>query len=176
MEPKGSSVFIRANHWPIFWARCIQSISSYPVFLRSVLILSSHLHLVCRVVLPFKFSNQNTVCISHLSHACYITRPSYLPWFDHPNNSWWRLQVMKLLIMQSSPVSRHLLPLRSKCSPRYPVLKHCQSVFFSSTTLTFHTDQTPPWSNRTVLHSASKCAMSHANQVRSPRTLYGLQV
>jgi hypothetical protein len=25
-------------------------------------------------------------------------------WFDHPNDIWWRVQVMKLLIMQSSPV------------------------------------------------------------------------
>jgi hypothetical protein len=25
--------------------------------------------------------------------------------------------------MQSSPVSRHFLPLRSKCSPQHPVLK-----------------------------------------------------
>jgi hypothetical protein len=26
--------------------------------------------------------------------------------------------------MQSSPVSRHCLPLRPKCSPQHPVLKH----------------------------------------------------
>jgi len=37
---------------------------------------------------------------------------------------------MKLLIKQSSPFSRHFLPLRSKYSPRYPVPKHVQSVFF----------------------------------------------
>jgi hypothetical protein len=33
---------------------------------------------------------------------------------DHPNNTWWSVQVMKLLITQSSPISRHFLPLRSK--------------------------------------------------------------
>jgi hypothetical protein len=32
--------------------------------------------------LPFRLSNQNTVRISHLSHACYMTRPSHTPWFD----------------------------------------------------------------------------------------------
>jgi len=37
--------------------------------------------------LPFSFSNQNIVCISHLSHACYMARPSHPPWFDHPNNN-----------------------------------------------------------------------------------------
>jgi hypothetical protein len=30
--------------------------------------------------------------------------------------------------MQSSPTSRHLLPLRSKYSPQHPVLKHPQSI------------------------------------------------
>jgi len=35
---------------------------------------------------------------------------------------------MKLLIMQSSPASRHFLPLRSKHSPHHPVLKHPQST------------------------------------------------
>jgi hypothetical protein len=32
--------------------------------------------------------------------------------------------------MQSSPVSRHFLPLRSKYFPQYRVLKHRRSVFF----------------------------------------------
>jgi hypothetical protein len=27
----------------------------------------------------FKFSNQNIVCIFHVFHACYITRPFYTP-------------------------------------------------------------------------------------------------
>jgi hypothetical protein len=26
------------------------------------------------------------------------------PWLDHPNNTWWSVQVMKLLIVQSSPL------------------------------------------------------------------------
>jgi len=49
---------------------------------------------------PFRFSNQIIVCASHLFHACYLPRPSRLPWFDHPNNIWWSLQVVKLLIMR----------------------------------------------------------------------------
>jgi hypothetical protein len=36
---------------------------------------------------------------------------------------------MKLLIMQSSPFSRHFLPVRSIYSPQHPVPKHPQSVF-----------------------------------------------
>jgi hypothetical protein len=42
---------------------------------------------------------------------------------DHPNNMWWNIQVMKLLIMQSSPACP-FLPLTSKYSTQHPVLKH----------------------------------------------------
>jgi len=68
---------------------------------------------------PFIFFDQNFVCFSFL--AC-VLRDS--PLFDRPNNTWRSLQVMKLLSMQSSPASRHFLPLRSKYSPLYAVLKH----------------------------------------------------
>jgi len=46
-----------------------------------------------------RFSNQNFVYISHLSHACYINRPSHLSWLDHPNSIY--------------------LPFRSVCSPQH---------------------------------------------------------
>jgi hypothetical protein len=59
--------------------------------------------------LPFRFTNKNILCISSLSHACYMSRPSRPPWFGHPNNTWWSVQVVKLLIMQSYPASRHFL-------------------------------------------------------------------
>jgi len=36
--------------------------------------------------LPFRFSDQNFVHISQLSHARYIPCPSHPPWLDHPNN------------------------------------------------------------------------------------------
>jgi hypothetical protein len=38
-------VFTKALHWSISWARSIQSILPQPIFLRSILILSSHLRL-----------------------------------------------------------------------------------------------------------------------------------
>jgi hypothetical protein len=40
--------------------------------------------------------------------------PSHLPWLVHSNYTWWRIQVLKLLIMQFSPTSCHFIPLRSK--------------------------------------------------------------
>jgi hypothetical protein len=39
------TVFTRAHHWSLPWSRCIQSTPSYPISVRSILILSSHLHL-----------------------------------------------------------------------------------------------------------------------------------
>jgi hypothetical protein len=78
--------------------------------------------------LLFRLSNQNILCISCISHVCHMRRPSNSSWFDHPNNIWWNVQVMKLLIMQSSAASRHLLPLRAKCIPGHPVPRHPQCV------------------------------------------------
>jgi hypothetical protein len=58
--------------------------------------------------LLFRCSNQYIICISYLSHVCYMSRSSYSPWFHHPNNIWWSVQVTKLLITQCSPASRRL--------------------------------------------------------------------
>jgi hypothetical protein len=78
--------------------------------------------------LPFRFYNQNIVCI-YLSHACYMFRLSHPPWLRDSSNIWWSVQVITLLIMQSSPASSHFLPPRFK-SPQHPVLKHPQSMSF----------------------------------------------
>jgi hypothetical protein len=47
-----------------------------------------------------------------------------------PNDNWGWVQIMKFLIVQLPPFSRHLIPLRSKHSSQNPVLKHPQSVLF----------------------------------------------
>jgi hypothetical protein len=60
--------------------------------------------------LPFRFSDYNFICISHLSCLPH-TPPPHPPWFDYPNNTWWRMQIMKVLIMQFSPSSCYFLPL-----------------------------------------------------------------
>jgi len=73
-----------------------------------ILILSSHLRpgILIGLLSSDLFFNQNTVCNSHLSHACYMSRPSHTPWFDSPNNIWQSVEVRKLLITQFSPVQR----------------------------------------------------------------------
>jgi len=80
--------------------------------------------------LPFRFSDQYFVWNSHLFHAWYIPCLPHPPWLDHPNNIWWSIHIIKLLIMQSSSASYHFLPLRSKYSPQHPVPRHLQSMFF----------------------------------------------
>jgi hypothetical protein len=46
-------------------------------------------------------SDWNSVCISYISMSC----------LSHFNNTWWRVQFMKLLTMQSSTISCYFLPL-----------------------------------------------------------------
>jgi hypothetical protein len=52
---------------------------------------------------PTPRSSQPNPC-KHLSppRACHMSRPPHPPWFNHPNNNWWRIQAMKF-IMQFSP-------------------------------------------------------------------------
>jgi hypothetical protein len=48
--------------------------------------------------------------------------PAYPPCVGNSNYTWRSVQVMKLLIMQFSPTSYHLIPLSSKQSPQHPAL------------------------------------------------------
>jgi hypothetical protein len=58
-----------------------------------------------------------------------MPRPSHSSWFDHPNNICWAAQIIKLLIMQCSPLSSHLIPLRLKYLPQHPILKYPVPMF-----------------------------------------------
>jgi hypothetical protein len=78
------TVFAKAHHWPLSWARIIQSTISQLTCPRSILILSSHL----RLDLPSGLFSSNFVSISRSFHAYYTTCPSHIPWFH-----WWSVQV-----------------------------------------------------------------------------------
>jgi hypothetical protein len=59
---------------------------------------------------PLKIPDQNPVRDSHLSNARYMSHPAHPVWFDDTNNVWWRVKIMKLLIMKFSlPVTSSLL-------------------------------------------------------------------
>jgi hypothetical protein len=78
--------------------------------------------------LTFGPPNQDPVNTSPLPHACYMSHPPHPPWFNHPNNIQWRIQVMKFIIIQFSSQSV-FLPFRSKYLLQHSVLKNPQSLF-----------------------------------------------
>jgi hypothetical protein len=67
------TVFARACHWSLSWARWIQSTPSPPYFseVHSDIILPSTPR-SSEWCVSFMFSDQNFVPISHLSHECYM--------------------------------------------------------------------------------------------------------
>jgi hypothetical protein len=86
-NPRFITVFSRALHWFLSWARWFQSTFSYPMSIRSILISYSRL----RPDVPsdlFRFPDQNFVWIYRISREWYMPRPSRPPWCDHPNNIW----------------------------------------------------------------------------------------
>jgi len=69
----------------------------------------------------------------HLSflHTWYTRHLSHSSWFDASNNIWVGMNIMKFLIMQSSPIPYYLVPRRHKYLPQYPIFKHPQPMFLS---------------------------------------------
>jgi hypothetical protein len=84
----------------------IRSTSSPTVFSRSILILSYDLCLGFSASLSSSIQNFYVFLVTPL-YSTYLTHSIGL--FDYPNNIWRRVWIMKLLIMQFSPVV--LLPL-----------------------------------------------------------------
>jgi len=78
-----------------------------------------------KLYFPFRFSDQNFICICCLSHTCYMPHASHPP-FDH-------LVIffevyLKLRTTQSSPFSCHFLRLRFRYSPQNPISEKPQST------------------------------------------------
>jgi hypothetical protein len=75
-------------------------------------------------------SHQNPICIPLLPHTCYTPCTSQIPRLDNSDYIWRRVQVTKLLVMQSSPTSYHFIPHQSKYNSQHPVLQQPQSLLF----------------------------------------------
>jgi hypothetical protein len=52
-----------------------------------------------------RFSHENPVYTSPLTHTCYMPHLSLSSWFDHLKNIWLAVQIIKLLNMWFSPLS-----------------------------------------------------------------------
>jgi hypothetical protein len=87
----------------------VHTIPSHPISLKSILILSTHL----RLGLPSGSFLLAFPPISYIysssPHSCYMPCLSHPPWLDHSNYTWRSVQVMKLLVMQLSPISSHFI-------------------------------------------------------------------
>jgi hypothetical protein len=83
-----------------------------PISLRSILMLSSHLHIgLPSGLLPSGLPTKLLYAPPHLAHEHPMPRPSQPPCFDNPNKNGRRVQIMQLLIMQflQPPVASSLL-------------------------------------------------------------------
>ena len=113
--------FTSARHLSLYPVRSIKSMPPppNPTSWRSILILSSRLYLgTLSGLFPLGLPCR------HLSHTCYMPRPSQYSRFDHPSIIRWTVQIITLLIMQLSPLPCYLVPLRPKYFPQHPILKH----------------------------------------------------
>ena len=89
----------------------------HPTSWKSILILSFHLQLgIPSGLFPPGF------------HTCYMPSQSHSSRFDHSNNMWRGVQIMKLSLCSFIPLSYHLVSLRTKYPPQHPILEHPQSM------------------------------------------------
>jgi hypothetical protein len=114
-NPKAQYRVDKALHRSLSWAISIQSTPSYPISLRSILILTTHLRLgLPSGLFPSGFPTNILYAFFFYPNSCYMPRPFHPSRLDYSNYTWRRVQVMKLLIMQFSPTSRLFIPFWSK--------------------------------------------------------------
>jgi len=86
------TVSTTARHWTLSWVTWIQSTTSHTFDKILFNIVFQSTPRFPKLSLPFRFLEENFVCIYHLSNACYLSDQSHPLWFVHPNNNWWRVQ------------------------------------------------------------------------------------
>jgi hypothetical protein len=82
----------------------MQFTPSYSISVISILILYFHPNIILpstpspKLFFPSGIPRKMRHASLKFSHACCMPYPSHYPWFNHPNNIFWRVQIMKLLI------------------------------------------------------------------------------
>jgi hypothetical protein len=92
------TVFTRALHWSVSWARLIQSIPPHPTSLRSILILHFYLRIPSSHF-PSGFPTK-TLYVFLYFHSCYKPCPPHPHSVDNSNYNWSRAKVTKIFIAQ----------------------------------------------------------------------------
>ena len=117
------------RHLSLSWASPNQSIYPHHTSWRSILMLSTHL----RLGLPSgsfpPVSPPRPYTPPLHTHTHHMPSPSHSSRFYHPHDIGWAVQIIYLLVMQSPPFPRYLVPPRSKYSSQHHVLKHPQLPF-----------------------------------------------
>jgi len=80
-------MFTPTRSCSLYQATWIQSTPSHPMSLTSILILSSA-DRSSEWSPPFRFSDKNSVLISHLLRACHMPSLSHSPWLGEAYKSW----------------------------------------------------------------------------------------
>jgi hypothetical protein len=125
MEPEVS--LPRSQELYQSWARPIQSTTSNPISVRSIVTLSTHLCLgLPSGLFPSGFPINNLYAL--FPHSLYMPRQSHPSRIDLSNYTWRRVQIAKLLVMQLSLSSHHFISFRCNYSTQYPLLKHHHST------------------------------------------------
>jgi len=76
------------------------------------------------------YINFNVVLPLQLTIPCFeFFHQIESPWFNHPSNIWWGVQVIKCLVL-FYPVSFTSSPLTTRKRPQHSVFKHAWPVFF----------------------------------------------
>jgi hypothetical protein len=92
------TTFAKACQWALFQSRWIESTHLYHICLKSIFILFWNL---CLVV-PNGFFPlcclTNILYAFFIPHACYMPYTSRFSWFDHPSNTCWTVQIIKVHI------------------------------------------------------------------------------
>ena len=104
--------FTSARHLSLSWASSIHSIPLQPTSWRSILILSSHLHLGLPSGSFPQVSPENPVHDTSLPHTRYMPGPSHSSRFYHQHDIGWGVQIIKILIMEYYPLPCYLVPCR----------------------------------------------------------------
>ena len=90
--------------------------------------------------LSLRFPHQDPICPPLLTHTRHMPSPSHSSRFYYPHNIGWAVQIIKLLVMQSPPFPRYLVPPEVQIFSSTPYSQTPSASFPPSMSVTkFHT-------------------------------------
>jgi hypothetical protein len=80
--------------------------------------ISGRTHNTCLLTISLEVTWMLRPCFQlkflFLFRTCYMPRPSQSPWFNNPDNNWWKVQIMKLSVLQFYPICSPVARLPSE--------------------------------------------------------------